>query len=56
MPSTAARRAARAAPLVNVVISVVAASLKKVRVIVRAVLRPFGVRIEAGANMLSVRE
>jgi Mg2+/Co2+ transporter CorB len=27
-----------------------------VRVIVRAVLRPFGVRIEAGANMLSVRE
>jgi Mg2+/Co2+ transporter CorB len=27
-----------------------------VRVIVRGVLRPFGVRIEAGANMLSVQE
>jgi Mg2+/Co2+ transporter CorB len=27
-----------------------------VRLIVRGVLRPFGVRIEAGANMLSVQE
>lgn len=47
---------ARAAPIVNLVIRVLSPAVAVVRIIVRAVLRPFGVRIEAGANMLSVRE
>ncbi|MEM8581012.1 MAG: HlyC/CorC family transporter [Pseudomonadota bacterium] len=52
-PETAS---ARASGLVRVVITVLAPLVAAVRVIVRGVLRIFGVRIEAGANMLSVRE
>ncbi|MEM9395425.1 MAG: HlyC/CorC family transporter [Pseudomonadota bacterium] len=52
-PETAS---ARASGLVRVVIAVLAPLVAAVRVIVRGVLRIFGVRIEAGANMLSVRE
>jgi Mg2+/Co2+ transporter CorB len=47
---------ARAAPVISLVITVLAPFVAVVRLIVRAVLRPFGVRIEAGENMLSVRE
>lgn len=46
----------RAAGLVGMVITVLAPLVAAVRFIVRGVLRPLGVRIEAGANMLSVRE
>lgn len=46
----------RAAGLVGTVITILAPLVSAVRLIVRAVLRPLGVRIEAGANMLSVRE
>lgn len=46
----------RAAGLVGMVITILAPLVAAVRLIVRAVLRPLGVRIEAGANMLSVRE
>jgi Mg2+/Co2+ transporter CorB len=50
------RTAARASGLVGVVISVLAPAVSFVRLIVRGVLRPFGVKIEAGANMVSVQE
>lgn len=52
-PETAA---SRAAPVISIIISVLSPAVAFVRILVRAVLRPFGVRIEAGANMLSVRE
>ena len=48
--------AARVARPINIIISVLAPAVAAVRVIVRGVLRPFGVRIEAGENMLSVHE
>ena len=48
--------ASRAAPTIALIIRVLSPLVAFVRIIVRAVLRPFGVRIEAGANMLSVRE
>ncbi|MDG4648405.1 HlyC/CorC family transporter [Roseibacterium sp. SDUM158017] len=50
------KTASRAAGPVGAVISVLAPVVTVVRIIVRAVLRLFGVRIEAGANMLSVQE
>ncbi len=50
------RSAARVARPINLIISVLAPAVAAVRVIVRGVLRPFGVRIEAGENMLSVQE
>ncbi len=50
------RSAARAAAPVGVIIAVLAPVVAAVRLIVRGVLRPFGVKIEAGANMLSVQE
>ncbi|WP_424970036.1 HlyC/CorC family transporter [Dinoroseobacter sp. S76] len=46
----------RAAGPVKIVITVLAPMVAAVRLIVRAVLRVLGMRIEAGANMLSVRE
>jgi Mg2+/Co2+ transporter CorB len=46
----------RAAGLVRIVITVMSPLVAAVRAIVRAVLRLFGLRIDAGANMLSVRE
>ncbi len=48
--------ASRAAPLVSIIVTALSPAVAFVRLIVRAVLRPFGVRIDAGANMLSVRE
>lgn len=48
--------AARAARPVGWIIAVLAPIVAIVRVIVRGVLRLFGVRIDAGANMLSVQE
>ncbi len=48
--------AARVARPINLIISVLAPAVAAVRIIVRGVLRPFGVRIEAGENMLSVQE
>ncbi|MEM1079597.1 MAG: HlyC/CorC family transporter [Pseudomonadota bacterium] len=45
-----------AAGPVKIVITVLAPMVAAVRLIVRAVLRVLGMRIEAGANMLSVRE
>jgi Mg2+/Co2+ transporter CorB len=50
------RSAARAAGPVGVIIAILAPVVAAVRLIVRGVLRPFGVKIEAGANMLSVQE
>ncbi|MGP1358361.1 HlyC/CorC family transporter [Roseicyclus sp.] len=50
------KTAARIARPVGAVITVLAPVVAVVRVIVRGVLRLFGVRIEAGANMLSVQE
>ena len=50
------RTAARAARPVSLVIAVLAPAVAAVRVIVRGVLRLFGVRIEAGANMVTVQE
>ncbi|MFT4619767.1 MAG: Mg2+/Co2+ transporter CorB [Sulfitobacter sp.] len=50
------KTAARAAALTGLFITVLSPVVAAVRVIVRGVLRPFGVRIDAGANMLSVRE
>jgi Mg2+/Co2+ transporter CorB len=50
------RAASIAAPLVNVVIAVLSPAVAAVRVIVRAVLRIFGLHIEPGDQMLSVRE
>lgn len=52
-PETAAARIARPIALVITLMSPVVAI---VRVVVRGVLRVFGLRIEAGANMLSVQE
>ncbi|WP_424967487.1 MULTISPECIES: HlyC/CorC family transporter [unclassified Dinoroseobacter] len=46
----------RAAGPVKIVITVLAPMVAAVRLIVRGVLRLLGMRIEAGANMLSVRE
>jgi Mg2+/Co2+ transporter CorB len=48
--------AARAARPVGWIIALLAPIVAVVRVIVRGVLRVFGVRISAGANMLSVQE
>jgi len=50
------RAATAAAPLVSLVIRVLAPAVAAVRAIVRVVLRLFGTRIEAGEAMLSVRE
>jgi Mg2+/Co2+ transporter CorB len=50
------RTAARASGPVGVIINVLAPVVAAVRLIVRGVLRPFGVKIAAGANMLSVQE
>ncbi|MEM0935277.1 MAG: HlyC/CorC family transporter [Pseudomonadota bacterium] len=50
------RSASRAAPLVRVVIGALSPAVAAVRVIVRGVLRLFGLRIEPGDQMLSVRE
>jgi Mg2+/Co2+ transporter CorB len=50
------RSAARAAGPVAVIIAILAPVVAAVRLIVRGVLRPFGVKIAAGANMLSVQE
>ncbi|MDJ0860115.1 MAG: HlyC/CorC family transporter [Dinoroseobacter sp.] len=47
---------ARAAGPIRLVITIMAPLVAAVRVIVRAVLRLFGVRIDAGDNMLSVQE
>jgi Mg2+/Co2+ transporter CorB len=52
-PETSASRVARP---IGAVIAVLAPVVAVVRVIVRGVLRLFGVKIEAGANMLSVQE
>ncbi|GAA5081346.1 HlyC/CorC family transporter [Roseibacterium beibuensis] len=52
-PETSAARVARP---IGLVIAVMAPIVAVVRVIVRGVLRIFGVRISAGANMLSVQE
>lgn len=52
-PETAAARVARPIALIITLMSPVVAM---VRVVVRGVLRVFGLRIEAGANMLSVHE
>jgi len=50
------KTAARAARPVALIIALLAPIVAVVRVIVRGVLRLFGVRIEAGANMVSVQE
>jgi Mg2+/Co2+ transporter CorB len=50
------KTAARVARPVGAVIAVLAPVVSLVRVIVRGVLRLFGVRIEAGTNVLSVHE
>lgn len=50
------KTASRAASTIGIVITLLSPVVAAVRLIVRGVLRPFGVRIEAGANMLSVRE
>ncbi len=50
------KTAARVARPVGAIISVLAPVVAVVRAIVRGVLRLFGVKIEAGANMLSVQE
>lgn len=52
-PETASTRVAG---IISIVITVLSPLVAAVRIIVRGVLRPMGVRIEAGANMLSVRE
>jgi len=48
--------AAGVARPIGLVIAVLSPAVAAVRLIVRGVLRPFGVRIEAGANMLSLQE
>lgn len=50
------RAASHVAPLIRLVIGVLAPAVAVVRAIVRVVLRLFGLRIEAGDAMLSVRE
>ncbi|MBF9058789.1 DUF21 domain-containing protein [Rhodobacterales bacterium HKCCSP123] len=50
------RTAARIARPVGLVVSVMAPVVSVVRLLVRGVLRLFGVRIDAGANMVSVHE
>jgi len=50
------RAAARVARPIGLVIAVLAPLVAAVRLIVRGVLRPFGVKIDAGANMVSVHE
>ena len=50
------RTASLVAPLVRVVIAALSPAVAAVRVIVRGVLRIFGLRIEPGDQMLSVRE
>jgi Mg2+/Co2+ transporter CorB len=50
------KTAARVARPIGAIISVLAPVVAVVRAIVRGVLRLFGVKIEAGANMLSVQE
>ncbi len=52
-PETSAARIARP---IGLIIAVMAPVVAVVRFLVRGVLRIFGLRIEAGANMLSVRE
>jgi Mg2+/Co2+ transporter CorB len=52
-PETSAARIARP---ISLVIALIAPVVTVVRFVVRGVLRLFGLRIEAGANMLSVRE
>ncbi len=50
------RVAAIASPLVRLIVTVLSPAVAAVRLIVRAVLRLFGLRIEAGDAMLSVHE
>jgi Mg2+/Co2+ transporter CorB len=50
------RTAARIARPIGLVIAVMAPIVAVVRLLVRGVLRVFGVRIDAGANMLSIHE
>jgi Mg2+/Co2+ transporter CorB len=50
------RSAARIARPINMVVRVLAPAVSVVRVLVRGVLRIFGVRIDAGANMVTVHE
>jgi Mg2+/Co2+ transporter CorB len=50
------RSAARIARVISLVVSVLAPAVSVVRFLVRGVLRIFGVRIEAGANMVTVHE
>jgi Mg2+/Co2+ transporter CorB len=50
------RAAARAAPLIGLVVTLLSPAVATVRLIVRGVLRLFGLRIEPGDQMLSVRE
>ncbi|MEM9248942.1 MAG: HlyC/CorC family transporter [Pseudomonadota bacterium] len=50
------RTASMASPLVRLVITVLSPAVAAVRVIVRGVLRVFGLRIDPGDQMLSVRE
>lgn len=52
-PETSAARIARPIALI---IALIAPVVAVVRIVVRAVLRLFGLRIDAGANMLSVQE
>lgn len=52
-PETSAARIARP---ISLIIALIAPVVTVVRFVVRGVLRLFGLRIEAGANMLSVRE
>ncbi len=50
------RSASMASPLVKVIIAVLSPAVAAVRFIVRGVLRVFGLRIDPGDQMLSVRE
>jgi Mg2+/Co2+ transporter CorB len=50
------RAAARAAPVIGLVITALSPAVAAVRVIVRGVLRIFGLHIQPGDQMLSVRE
>ncbi|WP_193141120.1 MULTISPECIES: HlyC/CorC family transporter [unclassified Meridianimarinicoccus] len=54
--SQSERAAALAAPAINVIVTVLSPAVSVVRFIVRSVLRVFGVRIDPGRNVLSVRE
>ena len=50
------RAAARAAPLIGLVVTLLSPAVATVRLIVRGVLRIFGLHIQPGDQMLSVRE